>query len=170
MGIGNFSGEGAWRRYSLTTYGVLAGMTIGVDQLTKYWALELCFKTIHVTQWFSCELAFNRGVSWGFLHSHNPIVSASVVALSIMLTGLLIWYAAEQWRKKCTIMGETLVIAGAIANLIDRLMRGAVVDFIALSWRGYSWPTFNIADCAIVIGIGIMLWGEWCVSKKPLPQ
>ena len=57
-----------------------------------------------------------------------------------------------------SIVGEVMVVAGAVSNLIDRVLHHAVVDFIELSYKGWSWPVFNIADCCIVIGVFLLIF------------
>ena len=53
-----------------------------------------------------------------------------------------------------------LIIGGAAGNVYDRLVHGAVVDFLHFHYQAYSWPAFNLADAAITLGVVLMLWGQ----------
>ena len=60
-------------------------------------------------------------------------------------------------KRGINVLGEVMVIAGSSSNIIDRMVRGGVVDFIEFSYKNWAWPTFNIADAAIVVGVFFML-------------
>jgi signal peptidase II len=65
-------------------------------------------------------------------------------------------YAYHRWHDNKIIIGEVIVLAGGISNLIDRALYQGVIDFIALSWGPLSWPVFNVADVCIVFGVFLM--------------
>jgi signal peptidase II len=73
------------------------------------------------------------------------------------ITAGVAWYAYEQYKEGHNVVGETLVVAGSVSNIIDRFWYGGVVDFIEFSYGTWIWPSFNIADMCIVFGIAIML-------------
>jgi len=130
-----------------------------IDRVTKYLALMWCDgKVCLYGPFLSFELVVNRGISWGMFHSsHNG--TFVVVSLIIGLTTLIVcWYAAHLLQKGLPIIGNIYVIAGSLSNLIDRIYYGGVIDFIVLSYHQMSWPVFNVADMAIVLGVGIMLY------------
>ena len=87
-----------------------------------------------------------------------------VILLSILICAL-IGYA--QWRIKngFFVLGEMIAIGGALANLVDRFMYGAVLDFIDVYIATYHFPTFNIADSCIFIGVCIMFVQQWRTSR-----
>jgi len=62
-------------------------------------------------------------------------------------------------RETRTLIGLSLVFSGAVGNLMDRLRLGAVVDFLDFGYRSWRWPAFNLADAAITVGVGLLLWG-----------
>ena len=129
-----------------------------IDQVTKYYALVLCDHRCTINQYLSFDISFNRGISWGMLHSSNDTVFALVTMVITLCTLFLARFALWRYKKGMLILGEVLVVAGSFSNLIDRAWYHGVVDFIELSYRDWVWPLFNMADCAIVLGVVIMVW------------
>lgn len=130
-----------------------------LDQITKYLAvsqLEL-YQSIPVTPFFNITLAYNTGAAFSLFAHYSGwqrwVLSAVAVAASVMLFTWLRQLKQEERWQSCAI---TLVLGGAIGNLIDRLLLGHVVDFIDLYWKTYHYPAFNVADSAITVG-AIML-------------
>lgn len=139
-------------------YWLLSLFIVISDRLTKSWALQTCLSRYDVTSWFSCSVVFNRGISWSFLHSESQFGFALVTTLVIIVTALVAWHAWLRRVQGQSIFGEALVIAGSLSNIYDRFAYGGVVDFIAFEYYGYSWPLFNIADIAVVLGVCIMVY------------
>lgn len=133
-----------------------ASALIFIDRITKWYALTH-WKTEHVVNaYLSFQLTINRGVSWGLLHySHKGLFLGITVAISL-ITGAVLWYAVRRYKQGFSIIGETCVIAGSLSNIFDRLVYSGVVDFIVLRRGDFVWPVFNVADCAIVVGVFIM--------------
>ncbi len=77
---------------------------------------------------------------------------------TIGVTLFFIHYSLQPWRTNKQIIGETLVLIGAISNLADRFFYKGVIDFISISAYGWSWPAFNMADVYIVIGIFLIVF------------
>jgi signal peptidase II len=127
------------------------------DRLTKLWALQTCLAPRIFNAYLSGELVFNRGVSWSFFNYADPLLFGCVTGLVTGVIIALALYAWNQWQSGQIIAGEVMVLAGSCANLFDRFIYGGVIDFILLSYKSYSWPIFNIADIAIVLGVGYML-------------
>ena len=67
---------------------------------------------------------------------------------------------AQNQNDKLLCVALSLILGGALGNVLDRLMYGAVVDFIDLHYANWHWPAFNIADSAICIGAALIIWGE----------
>jgi len=155
------------RRYSPVV--AAAALLLLLDQLSKSWAVsELCSAlnphpgcrpNVEVALGLELRLAFNQGMAFSRFSSSGPIIG--LIALAIV--AVLLWFSRQLqglWPR--VVVG--IVIGGALGNLADRVfrspapgnpsgfMRGAVVDFLWTSW----WPTFNVADAAVVCG-GIVL-------------
>jgi signal peptidase II len=113
----------------------------------------------------------NRGAAFG-LFADSPsewkiavLVLFSIVALAIV--SVLLWRNSHSMQT--TGIGLALILGGAIGNLWDRLVSGKVVDFLLLYIGPYQWPSFNVADSAIVIGAGLLVI-EILFAKSPAPE
>jgi signal peptidase II len=129
-----------------------------VDRVSKWYMLQRGAASIEVNEYLSFHLVYNRGISWGMFNYDNPLIFFVITTLIICVIAALYVYTLQELQHGRSVFGPMLVLAGASSNVIDRLVYGAVVDFIVLSWGDWSWPAFNCADCAIVIGICIMLF------------
>ena len=139
---------------------VLAGLVLVLDQLTKWWVLEVIdldrIGQVVVAPFFNLTMVWNRGVTFGLLGSDLWFKPLLLGGLARVIAALLRrWLArAESWRIA---WGLGLVLGGAVGNVIDRARFGAVVDFVHLHAAGYHWYVFNLADSAIVCGVGLLL-------------
>ena len=110
----------------------------------------------------------NPGVAFSmFANAHSPVVRFLLVLFSVGVIVFLFWLlAAERAGGRMGQIGMALIIGGAVGNVVDRLTRRGVTDFIDLHVENHHWPTFNVADSAIVIGAALVLmelfrdWGR----------
>lgn len=140
--------------------GVLAGLVILADQVSKWWLLTGLMaqpQVIEITPFFNLVAAWNRGVSFSLFHNEAAsgpfILSAIAIVISVALMAWL-----TRIRHILAAAGTGLVIGGALGNVIDRLRFGAVFDFLDVYWGTYHWPAFNLADSAIVLGVVLLMW------------
>lgn len=138
------------------------------DQITKAVALATISpaQPIEVLPFFNLVLVWNRGVSFGLFGGHG-LPAAAFIAVSLAIAaGLLVWLWREPQRPTALALGA--VVGGAVGNVVDRVVHGAVVDFIDLHAAGYHWPAFNIADSAIVLGaVALVLDGLLGRERAP---
>lgn len=142
-------------------WGILAAVAaLLLDQVTKSWALEALWppysQGMFVLPFLNLRLGFNTGVTFGMFRES----AAGAVWLMVTLTlGIIAWLAVWLWRTRLPTEagGIGMVIGGALGNVLDRMRQGAVTDFIDLHYGGWHWPTFNMADVAIVSGVGLLL-------------
>jgi signal peptidase II len=155
------SGEGTKRPPPLFLPGLVLALVVTViDQIVKWQVLSLGLRpgdSIEVTSFFNLAMVHNRGVSFGLFNrdwEFNALV-LSLVAIAISI-GMLVWL----WRttRKSIAAAVGLVVGGAIGNVIDRALYGAVIDFLDFHALGYHWPAFNVADSAISIGAVILVF------------
>ena len=137
------------------------------DQLTKAAALSLLSQGSPVAVFPGVDLAlgFNEGMSFGLfsgLMAGKPLVMA---ALTGMLTGILAIMAFRA-RHPVEQIGFSLIVGGALGNVVDRLRQGAVTDFIDLAWQDWRWPTFNAADIAITFGALCILFAAFASHRS----
>ena len=137
--------------------GFIFAALFALDRITKYYALHNFAESYRVNDFLSFELAFNRGVSWSMFHSANDTIFIAVSSVIAIILCTLIWHTVIRYRAGNNIIGELLVLAGAVSNLIDRFVYQGVVDFIFISYGSFAWPIFNIADVSIVIGVLVMV-------------
>lgn len=131
------------------------------DQGTKAWIVRLFaaqpdVHLVRVAPFLNLALTMNRGMSFGLFNSDAKANAAifAVIAAAIV-AALLVWLANA--RDRLLEVGIGLVIGGAVGNVADRLMRGAVVDFLDFHAGQWHWFVFNLADAAISVGVGLML-------------
>lgn len=140
---------------------------MGLDYATKSWILSLQSTghlPIEVNAYFNISLAWNHGVSFSFLanaHEKMPYILAGFSTL--ISIGLFVWMMKEKSFILQT--GFAFIISGGLANACDRLAYTAVVDFIQLHYQEYYFPTFNVADICINIGVGLILLEMLILSK-----
>ncbi len=151
---------------------LLSAAIIGFDQWTKAWVLSSLpeYTAIPVIEGFwNWYRTYNTGAAFSFLANAGGWQVWFFTALAVGISGLLgFWLsrtARGDWRQA---LPYSLVIGGALGNVIDRLIHGHVIDFIQwFYWPGKPWPAFNLADSAIVAGaIGIALFGVLDGRKK----
>ncbi|WP_027534205.1 signal peptidase II [Bradyrhizobium sp. WSM3983] len=149
--------------------GILAAMvTLVADQASKLWLLngfDLARRgVVKVMPFFDLVLAWNIGISFGWLQNDGQAAQLALMAVKIVaVIALAIWMARSQTRLATVALG--LIIGGAIGNGIDRLAYGAVVDFalfhIEIGGNTYNWYVFNLADVAIVAGVAALLYDSF---------
>ncbi|MBN2333369.1 MAG: signal peptidase II [Deltaproteobacteria bacterium] len=140
----------------------IAGLVIMLDQASKILALTYLspvYPLKVIDGCFSLTLVLNSGVAFGlFSQVAAAWKSAALLLLSGVTVLLLIWY---YWREKemhwLITTAFSLVVGGAVGNMIDRARLGKVVDFLDFYWHHHHWPAFNVADSAITIGVLLML-------------
>lgn len=138
----------------------LAFATMALDQLTKWWIVNFVMNppsVIEVTPFFNLVLGLNRGVSFGMFSSDSNLSRWLLTALALAIVCALavwLWRAEKPWLA----VALGLIIGGAIGNVIDRAMVGAVVDFLDFHAADYHWPAFNVADMGITCGAAVLIW------------
>ena len=106
-----------------------------------------------VTSFFDVVRLENTGMAWSLLANAGGWQRWFFIALALAATGFMVWLLARNQSQKLFSFALAMVMGGAIGNVIDRISRGAVVDFISLHWhRAYTFPAFNLADSAITLG------------------
>ncbi|MBF0284965.1 MAG: signal peptidase II [Magnetococcales bacterium] len=143
----------------------LAGLLL--DHLTKWWAIEVLSHkvVIIIPGMFDFILMHNKGAAFSlFVNLPSPWREGMLITIAVVASGGMIWLL-RQVTDRLNAVGLGLVLSGAVGNVIDRIFRGAVVDFIHVHWHNFDWPVFNIADCAITVGIGLMMWDAFVQAR-----
>ncbi len=166
------------RQPSFVFLTVVAIVSLASDLLSKAWAQKLLegYPGKNVTVWknhLGLMLAQNKGGAWGLLQNANESIRrpffllVSVAAIAFIVT----LYRKLQPQQTALKWGLPLVLGGALGNVFDRVRDGSVTDFIdfhiTLSGRDHHWPTFNVADIAICIGVGLMAVDMFTAQRPP---
>ena len=144
-----------------------AALVLIVDQATKWLILSVLMnppQRIPITDFLNLVLVFNRGVSFGMLsEGPNWVAIALMIFAMVLSAALCVW----MWHADKLLLGIALglVVGGAIGNVVDRILHGAVVDFVDFHVAGYHWPAFNVADSAITLGVVILIFDS--LKSKP---
>ena len=133
---------------------------IAFDQVTKLAILnkfanpESFYQGMEITSFLNFVLVRNRGISFGLFSEYEISWLISILTIGIVII-LFVWM--RKLGGSALALYFSLIIGGAIGNLVDRLNYGFVVDFIDFHFFGWHWPTFNIADSAITLGVLLLL-------------
>jgi signal peptidase II len=148
-----------------------------LDQATKYWAEEDLQarpgKVIRVIDgFFDLRYARNPGAAFSLFSKMGPTTrGVFFIAVSVLAVALMLYlYRRMEERRPLYEWALGLLIGGALGNLVDRLRFNQVIDFLDFDLQFMRWPTFNVADSAIVIGIGLVLLDAFRSRRKPAPK
>jgi len=139
-------------------------ITLVLDQLTKLWArhgLPVDSRGIGksvavIANFFDWRLSYNTGSAFGLFSS---VTGARIflTIVGVVALGAIAWMVHKGKNDQRRLMvGLGLVGGGAIGNVIDRVAFGKVTDFVVWKWYSHEWPTFNVADAALCVGVGLL--------------
>ena len=130
---------------------------------------RLGYKAFELLPFLNMTMVWNEGISFGLFNDGNGGTALPLIILSLIISTIFaIWLTKSKHVMQS--IGLALVIGGALGNVIDRFRFGAVMDFIDIHAFGYHYPSFNIADSAIVIGVGILIIYAAFIEGKTNPQ
>ncbi len=137
------------------------------DQLTKFAILQnfTVNKVVEVTSFFNLVLVHNRGAAFSFLSDAAGWQRGLFITLALAASVWIIYLLRRYPQQKLFSLALSLVLAGALGNVIDRILFGAVVDFLDFHAYGYHWPAFNVADSAISCGAALLIWDGFRPGK-----
>ena len=135
---------------------IISFIILIIDIISKRLVVNFMFPDMSISiidNFFSITYAKNEGIAFSLLDGHvNFIVIMSIIVIFIMIK-----YIKDNVVNKLDSIGYSLVIGGAVGNLLDRIIYGYVIDFLDFKIFGYNYPIFNFADTFIVIGILILI-------------
>lgn len=148
---------------------LVSAAVVVADQLTKWLVLStLSFgEAIPVTSFFQLVLVYNPGAAFSFLADHSGWQRWFFIVLAVVVCGWLLAMLRNHQRETALPLAFSLVIGGAVGNVIDRVAHGAVVDFLYFHIGRHGWPAFNVADSAITVGVALMLWAQFRAPRDP---
>lgn len=139
-----------------------AAIIILLDQLTKITASKLlAYGDSHaVTTFFNFVLLHNKGAAFSFLAAESGWQRYFFTALGIIAALFIVYLLKRNAGQRLFCWALSLILGGAVGNVIDRIMYGYVIDFLDVHVRGWHWPAFNVADSAICIGAALFVLDE----------
>ncbi|CAH9017732.1 signal peptidase II [Candidatus Nitrosacidococcus sp. I8] len=135
-------------------------LIVVADQIAKYLAetnLSL-YQPVAIFPFFNLTLAHNPGAAFSFLADAGGWQRWFFLVIALIVSGiLLIWLYKTKNNNLKESLPISLILGGAIGNIIDRFIHGYVIDFIDLYYKDWHWPAFNIADSTITVGVTLLV-------------
>ncbi len=146
----------------------LAAGVIVLDQLSKAWVLAVfqVGEVLPVTAFFDLVLVFNSGAAFSFLAGAGGWQRWFFVVLALGISAWIVAMLRRHPGLRLQSLSLSLVLGGALGNVVDRLRFGAVADFLSFHVAGWYWPAFNVADSAISVGVALLVWQQ-LMQKSP---
>jgi signal peptidase II len=156
-----------WTRWLL-----LSAAIIALDLATKAWISSVMRygEVREITSFFNLVLAHNTGAAFSFLAGAGGWQRWFFAAIAFAISIAIIVVLRGHTGNRLFALAIALVLGGALGNLYDRVTLGYVVDFVQLHAAGYYWPAFNVADSAICVGVGLLLWDGLHSGSQPPPS
>ncbi len=154
----------------MRTTAVTAALIFLLDQVSKYYVVQVLdlrtrFAIDVWPPWLNLRMAWNTGVNFGLLSGGTDVMRWALIALALAIAAWVAWWMRREEGRPLVQVSGGLLIGGALGNVVDRVIYGAVADFLNMSCCGFTNPyAFNVADIAIFAGaIGLILFSG---SKK----
>lgn len=142
-----------WRWHGIALLAVLLDQA-GKLVITKLFALG---EQVPVSSFFNLVYVLNPGAAFSFLADAGGWQRYFFIVLALSVSGWLA-FLLKTPLPRYEALGLSLVLGGAVGNVLDRIITGKVVDFLDFHWNGMHWPAFNFADVFISIGVASLLW------------
>jgi signal peptidase II len=149
----NFMLISNWRWYGLALSAAL------LDQASKDLIVRILTlgEQVPVSSFFNLVYVLNPGAAFSFLADAGGWQRYFLIVLALLVSAWLAFLLQTQ-RSRHEALGLSLILGGAVGNVLDRIITGKVVDFLDFHWNGMHWPAFNFADVFISIGVASLLW------------
>jgi len=153
---GRSLGAGLW------VWLALALVVVVLDQLSKTLILQrfALHDSVTVTSWFNLVRVHNSGAAFSFLAGASGWQRWFFVGLGAVASIFIVWMLKKHPTQTLFCFAVTMIMGGAIGNVVDRLLHGYVVDFIQVHYGGWYFPSFNLADSAITLGAICLILDE----------
>ena len=154
----------------------LSGLIVLLDQVSKQailGSIEPGHRVEVLAPVFSLVLTFNPGAAFSFLATESGWQRYFFILVALAASALIVYMMVRHRSEQFLCFALTLILGGALGNLVDRAIHGAVVDFLLFRWPGGPalfdpWPAFNLADSAISVGAFLLVWDSFR-HRKPRP-
>ncbi len=145
---------------------IVAALVIALDQISKYVILQIFLwgDLVKVTGFFDLVRAHNTGAAFSLFADQPGWQQGFFITVASIASAVIIYLLRQEKGSNLSKLSLSLILGGALGNLIDRISHGYVVDFLSFHINSYYWPAFNIADSAITLGAVLLIWDSF---KKP---
>jgi signal peptidase II len=142
-----------------------------LDQVTKFFVTRAfsLYEAVEVTPFFNMILVHNRGAAFSLLASAGGWQRELFIGIALAASAWISWLLHKHSSERLFCLALSLVLGGAIGNVIDRVRFGVVVDFLDFHAFGYHWPAFNVADMGISCGAILLIWDALRTKNKAAP-
>jgi len=149
---------------------LLSALVIVLDQLSKAWITShFAFgETYTVLSVFDVVLAHNTGAAFSFLHDAGGMQRWLFSIIAIIASAWIVWLLRKHRAQVLFALALSMILGGALGNLIDRLSFGYVVDFLSFHWGVHYFPAFNLADSSITCGAFLLILDSFMKDKNGL--
>ncbi|TCV88960.1 signal peptidase II [Sulfurirhabdus autotrophica] len=152
-----------------TPWFLISVVIIVLDQVSKY-AITQSFalgEGVAITSFFNLVLAYNTGAAFSFLANAGGWQKVFFAGIAVVASVVMFYLLHKHYQERLFSFAISLILGGAVGNLIDRVVLGHVVDFLDFYAAGYHFPAFNVADSAITVGAALLIWDSF---KKPVDK
>jgi signal peptidase II len=150
----------------------LAAVIVVADQVTKYAIVQYLAggKTVILAPFLNLVLVYNPGAAFSFLSDADGWQRGFFIAIALIASAWIVWLLRKYPHQRLFSLALALVLAGAVGNVIDRILVGAVIDFVDAHAFGYHWPAFNVADSSITCGATLLIWDALFPAQSETAQ
>ncbi|WP_218057621.1 signal peptidase II [Gilliamella sp. Bif1-4] len=136
-----------------------------IDIASKFWIINnfSLFESVNFLPFFSITYVRNIGAAFSIFEGQRMMLTAIALIICAVIVRML--YRNNR-QQKLENLSLSMILGGALGNLFDRLYHGFVIDFLDVNFGNWHYPTFNIADCAICVGIGLFIFRNYKKTKK----
>lgn len=152
----------SWRSWLL-----LSALIVAIDQTIKQIVFSaMPYGTSYpMTSFFNLVHVWNRGAAFSFLADAGGWQRYFFITIGLAVCAVLAWVLRKGVANRAEAMAYSLIIGGALGNVIDRIARGFVIDYLDFYWRSWHWPAFNAADIAITAGAVLLVVSTWMTPR-----
>ena len=153
------------RFFTLTFLGFSALIALA-DQLIK-WLVQQSMaygQSVEITPFFNWVHVWNKGTAFSLFADGGGWQRYFFIAIAVVVSAVLVKLIRDS-HKRTEALAYSMVLGGAFGNVIDRVFRGYVVDYLDFHWQSRHWPAFNLADVFIVLGVAMILVTSFTAEK-----
>ncbi len=150
----------------------IAAVIVALDQITKFFILQkfALHETLYVTPFFNLVHVRNTGAAFSMFADAGGWQRAFFIGVAVVASVWVVWLLRRHPEQTLFCLALGMILGGAIGNLIDRVWLGSVVDFVQVHYGGWYFPAFNVADSAITVGAGLLIWDGLRPQQAPAKE